>query len=350
MKYFISTIITVLLTFHLGYSQNIDNATKNKIRVKFITAEEHYNNNNYKNTLEKINEIEQLLGNTILPTALNLKIKALVGLREYTEAKKELTTLENLELDEAILKDISVYSTKIDRGIESDKLRIKKIQEQKIAEDKDEENWKKAKELNTKDAFEYYLILSSNKLFRKEAEAEIDKINWRLAIKGNSIISYRQYLNNSNNKLYRKKAERKIEEFELQTAKGLEKFYKQFSGDDNNLSIGKYIIKMSGSFYHKSYSKRIYYERWGNLNEIKNIEIDDRFGDVRVRLTGRFKRFIYIFKNGSKKEFVYTTARKSGYKKGKENYVLYSHIVFESREKAMRFTENFKQFLKKNRN
>lgn len=134
MRYSILVILIVMLISSIGFSQNIDNSTINKVKVKFIAAEEYYHNQDYKNTLVKILEIEGLMKNTIIPTALNLKIKALVGLRKYSEAKKELNTLETLNLDDAILKDMSVYSTKIDTEIKAEKLKKERYEKRIVVD------------------------------------------------------------------------------------------------------------------------------------------------------------------------------------------------------------------------
>lgn len=168
MKHYITILVIALLSFNLGFGQEMDNATKNKIRVKFITAEEHYSNRDYKNTLVKMEEVERLLGDVTLPTALNLKIKALVGLKRFIEAKKAVSSLENMELDDAILQDMAIYSTTIDEGVEREKIRIAKDEEIQRKKDEAEaianENKKKRK-LNIEKAIEQRLLELKNEQY-----------------------------------------------------------------------------------------------------------------------------------------------------------------------------------------
>lgn len=112
-------ILFTILIAQLTSGQSLDNATINKIKAKYYGAEAFYDKKDYSNALEKINEIEVLGNGIILPTAQNLKVKVLIGLKEFLKAKKELEKLQNLSLDENIIKDIASYSDKIDIAIEN---------------------------------------------------------------------------------------------------------------------------------------------------------------------------------------------------------------------------------------
>ncbi|MDD7915907.1 hypothetical protein [Polaribacter ponticola] len=151
MKNLILTFILILFTVTTVMSQNISTATKNKVRVKFIAAEKLYSEKSYDDALSKINEIEGLLGSIILPTALNLKIKVLVGLEKYVDAEKELNILQNKELDEAIINDMAVYEEIISSKIkEVYKEKQRAITKQK-AKEKEENRLKKQKEIFKKE-------------------------------------------------------------------------------------------------------------------------------------------------------------------------------------------------------
>ena len=118
MKYLLLLITALLIIPHGTTAQHIDNATKNRIKAMYFTAEDLYQKKEYGKVVNKIKDIESLSDGLILPSAQNLKVKALVAEQSYTLAKKELDVLMQLDLSEAILKDISTYSPKIDAGLE----------------------------------------------------------------------------------------------------------------------------------------------------------------------------------------------------------------------------------------
>ncbi len=101
-----------------------DQATKNKIKVLYFSAEELYNNKEYTATIHKIEEIETLLNGSKLGTAQNLKVKAYIGLKKYQKAKQEMEILQTLSLSDGILKEMASYSIVIDKKIEEEKEKI----------------------------------------------------------------------------------------------------------------------------------------------------------------------------------------------------------------------------------
>ena len=104
----------------------VDTRTKNQVRAKFEMAKEYYANKEYASTLKKLEEIEGLMNGAVIPTAQSLKVSTLLKLNRYSEAKNELTILENLELSSTIIKEVASYRQIINDFEESERLRIAK--------------------------------------------------------------------------------------------------------------------------------------------------------------------------------------------------------------------------------
>lgn len=124
MKNHLLIVFCFLLVNVTVKAQNLDNATINKIKVKYMTAETSYNNKNYSEALNKTLEIEELSGGQLIPTSQNLKIKALIGLGKYLEANDALEKLQQLELSDDILKDMSSYTSKIETEVKKQKVQL----------------------------------------------------------------------------------------------------------------------------------------------------------------------------------------------------------------------------------
>tara|TARA_B110000211_G_C14063635_1_gene546713 strand:- start:204 stop:1169 length:966 start_codon:yes stop_codon:yes gene_type:complete len=142
----LTTLILFLLIAQVSLGQ-IDNVTKNKIKVMYLSAENYYKSNEYTKTLNEINKIESLSKGLKLATAQNLKVKSLIGLNRFKEAQKELEVLYNLNPNSDILTDIAQYSSKIDEGInkarEAEQKELKRIQKER--EQKEEfRKWKES--------------------------------------------------------------------------------------------------------------------------------------------------------------------------------------------------------------
>jgi len=116
----LTTLILFLLVTQFSFGQ-IDNATKNKIKAYYFTAEELYKNEEYSKALAKITEIESLSRGIKLATSQNLKVKTLVNLKQYKKAKEELDALYSLNPSNDIYKQIAKYSSVIDDGLEDEK-------------------------------------------------------------------------------------------------------------------------------------------------------------------------------------------------------------------------------------
>lgn len=110
MKKLIILFITILSVAVYGQ----DEATKNKAKVLYFSAEELYNNGNYTQTISKIKEIENLLGGKKIGTVQNLKVKSYIGLKDYENVVDELDILQTLPLGDEILKEVALYTAKID--------------------------------------------------------------------------------------------------------------------------------------------------------------------------------------------------------------------------------------------
>ncbi len=106
------TLLLLLATSQLIFAQ-ISNETKNEIRIKFEQAKSNYENKNYQDALGTIEEIEILTNDKRIATAQNLKVKTLIGLKEYGDAKKELDVLKKMNLSTDIIKEIATYESKI---------------------------------------------------------------------------------------------------------------------------------------------------------------------------------------------------------------------------------------------
>ena len=135
------TLIFIGLLSPSAFSQ--DNTTKNKAKAMYYTAEALYESGEYTKTIRKIEEMETLLNGIKLATAQNLKVKALIGQGSFLEAQKELDVLYSLNPSGAVFKDIAQYSSKIDDGIEAEKLALERV---KLAELKKEERKRELKE------------------------------------------------------------------------------------------------------------------------------------------------------------------------------------------------------------
>ncbi|MEM1132942.1 MAG: hypothetical protein AAGH53_08400 [Pseudomonadota bacterium] len=95
-------------------AQQLDMATQNQIRVKFINATRAYEAQNYNEALNRLREIETAAGGVRIATAQGLKVKVLVALDRWDEAKAELDILYGLNPDGAILEDIASAAGSID--------------------------------------------------------------------------------------------------------------------------------------------------------------------------------------------------------------------------------------------
>lgn len=128
MKWGITTIALLFLLTSMGYGQNLDTRTQNQIKAKFSLAKELSDQGSYKEALEKVKEMESLLNGARLPSLLNFKVKTLIVLGKYKEAKDVLYILEGLELSEEIINNIGSYSVKIEKGLEREnEIKISKL-------------------------------------------------------------------------------------------------------------------------------------------------------------------------------------------------------------------------------
>ena len=145
-KISITMRLLITLTFMLVLSQTVfcqNNTTKNKAKAMYYTAEALYESGEYTKTIDKIKQIETLLNGAKLATAQNLKIKALVGKGHFKDAQKELDILYSLNPSADVFKDIAQYSSKIDAGIEAEKIALER---EKIANIKKEARKKELRE------------------------------------------------------------------------------------------------------------------------------------------------------------------------------------------------------------
>ncbi|GAA4892531.1 hypothetical protein GCM10023311_16280 [Flaviramulus aquimarinus] len=141
-------IILILITacsFSFVQSQNLDQATVNKIRVKLIGAEKLYEQGKYYETLEKTREIEAISKGMKSAKIQNLKVKAYLGLEEFHQSKKELDKLYNMNPNDEIIEDIASYESKIDSELAKERVRQER---ERLAEVKRKEDAEKERVAN----------------------------------------------------------------------------------------------------------------------------------------------------------------------------------------------------------
>jgi TonB family protein len=122
MKYICFTLMLALGSTGIS-AQQLDARTISKIKVKFINANNFFEAKDYDKALQKISEVEALLGKPSA-TALNLKIKIMVARGQYVKAEQVLDKLYDLSPNGKVLEDIAVYSTVIEENIERARRRI----------------------------------------------------------------------------------------------------------------------------------------------------------------------------------------------------------------------------------
>ncbi|PHR69262.1 MAG: hypothetical protein COA67_11070 [Lutibacter sp.] len=111
-------ILIALCTLQYSYGQKLDNKTKNKIRVKYITAKDFYTNKEYYKVLTKIGEIEGLSNGVKSANVQNLKVKTYVDLEEFITAQEELDILQEMNLSSKIIEEMAKYTVTIEDNIE----------------------------------------------------------------------------------------------------------------------------------------------------------------------------------------------------------------------------------------
>tara|TARA_R110002033_G_scaffold37974_1_gene77156 strand:- start:7708 stop:8454 length:747 start_codon:yes stop_codon:yes gene_type:complete len=141
MKKIVLIVVVAVCSLQISFSQKINQTTLSKIKVKLLGAENLYEQGKYYETLEKIREIEAISEGMKSAKIQNLKVKAYLGWGLFQSSKDELDKLYEMNPDDAIIKDIASYESKIDEGIE----------EEKLAEIKKEE-----KRLKTEEAYKYF--------------------------------------------------------------------------------------------------------------------------------------------------------------------------------------------------
>lgn len=130
-------VLVLLISNQVLIGQDLDKKTLAKIKVKLITAENSYKKGNYTITLTKIKEIEGVVGKNTYEDIQNLKVKALIGRRDFESAGIELEKLYGMDPSDEIITDIANYEDKINSGIKAE---IKKRFLAEMAEKRRKEN------------------------------------------------------------------------------------------------------------------------------------------------------------------------------------------------------------------
>lgn len=95
-------------------AQPRDQATRNEITSEFISAEQNYESGRYAEALRSLERIDVLNPGQPIPTALNLKVKVLIAMKEWSSAEAELDRLYSLPLARAILMDAAKHRATIE--------------------------------------------------------------------------------------------------------------------------------------------------------------------------------------------------------------------------------------------
>jgi tetratricopeptide (TPR) repeat protein len=132
-------IISTLMCIQVGYAQQLDNKTLSKIKVKILTANNHYDKKDYSDALTSIEEAEKLAKGSNSSIIQNLKVKVYIGLERYTDAKITLEKLYNMNPPDNILNEIALYESKIDVGIQKAAEKKERDRLAEIKRKKDEE-------------------------------------------------------------------------------------------------------------------------------------------------------------------------------------------------------------------
>jgi hypothetical protein len=117
-----SSVFTFLLLLLVGMSfsvaQDLDVATRNKLKVKFMLAQEYYEKGEFINVLSNVEEIEALLNGIEYASVQTLKVKSLIALERYLQAQQELEKLYGMNVPVEILRELSTYESTIKAGVE----------------------------------------------------------------------------------------------------------------------------------------------------------------------------------------------------------------------------------------
>ena len=127
MKKIILTLVISVCSMQVGFSQNIDQATLTKIKVKLLNAEKLYEQGEYTAVLDKVREIEAITGGVKSAKIQNLKVKAYLGAGMYQQSKEELNTLYKMNPDDEVIEDIASYESRIEKGDADEKAKFKTI-------------------------------------------------------------------------------------------------------------------------------------------------------------------------------------------------------------------------------
>ena len=206
MRIILTQLLFALIITANVFGQTLDTRTQNQVKAKFLFANELFEQKKYNDVFEKVEEIEAILNGVQLASLLDLKVKTLISLGRYQEAKDALFILEGLELSEDIIKNLGEYSEKIENGVEKEKLLLA----QKL--EKEKAKIQAAKELEAK---------------RKEEERE--KIKAANAIYPTLVKQLEEYKKLMEGRPYYSKLRDKL------TVSAQEKAYIVFLGD-------KYIV------------------------------------------------------------------------------------------------------------
>ena len=122
----------------VAIAQEFDQRTQNQIAARYRTASELYAQNRYADALAKIVELERMAGTTRLPTAQNLKIKILVAMERFADARAALDELYELQMSAAILGDVAEYEPRIDAGLEAERERLRRERAARAERDREE--------------------------------------------------------------------------------------------------------------------------------------------------------------------------------------------------------------------
>jgi hypothetical protein len=113
MKKLLFLLIT-LLSIQLVSSQQLDQKTLTRLKVKLKRVQKAYDKSNYQDALDLVKEIEKITSKGSFPDVQNWKVKAMLGMGYYEDAKKELDILYGLNPSDEIIDEMADYESKFE--------------------------------------------------------------------------------------------------------------------------------------------------------------------------------------------------------------------------------------------
>lgn len=125
MKFILSLFVTLLFCCSTFAQDSGVMSIQNQIRVNNKAAEKYYQNKEYEKAFERIKKVEKLFAGEgiVNEGVVNFKVKILIGLKRYSEARSELTRMEGLRPSRLkhLREDMALHKEIIDTELEKQK-------------------------------------------------------------------------------------------------------------------------------------------------------------------------------------------------------------------------------------